>query len=150
MVVTGGTAVLGLENIGLAAEMPVMEGKAALFEQLVDIDTWPICLNAHSADDVVSAVRAITPGFSEINLEDIRAPRCFAAEDRLQDLGIPVMHDDQHGTAIVLRAGLINAARAIAHTIPSPDSDHILPAALDRSVPRLVSNAVMETAAQRR
>lgn len=110
-VVTDGSAVLGLGNIGPAAAMPVMEGKAALFKKLAGVDAWPICLNASEPDEIVAAVRAIAPGFAGINLEDISAPRCFEIEDRLQDLGIPVMHDDQHGTAIVLLAGLINAVR---------------------------------------
>ncbi|MGC9452606.1 MAG: NAD(P)-dependent malic enzyme [Oceanipulchritudo sp.] len=110
-VVTDGSAVLGLGDIGPAAAMPVMEGKALLFKKLADVDAWPICLDAREPDAIVAAVRAIAPGFSGINLEDISAPRCFEIEDRLQDLGIPVMHDDQHGTAIVLLAGLINAVK---------------------------------------
>lgn len=110
-VVTDGSAVLGLGDIGPAAAMPVMEGKAALFKKLADIDAWPICLDAHDPDEIVGIIRALVPGFAGINLEDIAAPRCFEIEDRLQDLGIPVMHDDQHGTAIVLLAGLINACR---------------------------------------
>ncbi len=110
-VVTDGSAVLGLGDIGPAASMPVMEGKAALFKRLAGVDAWPVCLDAREPDAIVAAVRAIAPGFGGINLEDISAPRCFEIEDRLQDLGIPVMHDDQHGTAIVLLAGLINAAR---------------------------------------
>lgn len=110
-VVTDGSAVLGLGDIGPAAAMPVMEGKAALLKKLANVDGWPICLDASEPDDIVAAVRAIAPGFAGINLEDISAPRCFEIEDRLQDLGIPVMHDDQHGTAIVLLAGLINAAK---------------------------------------
>jgi len=110
-VVTDGSAVLGLGDIGPATAMPVMEGKALLFKQLADIDAWPICLDAREPDELVAAIRAIAPGFAGINLEDISAPRCFEVEDRLQELGIPVMHDDQHGTAIVLLAGLINASR---------------------------------------
>ncbi len=110
-VVTDGSAVLGLGDIGSAAAMPVMEGKAALFKKLAGIDAWPICLDVREPDAVVAAVRALAPGFAGVNLEDISAPRCFEIEDRLQDLGIPVMHDDQHGTAVVLLAGLINAAR---------------------------------------
>lgn len=110
-VVTDGTAVLGLGNIGPRAAMPVMEGKAVLFKHLVDLDAWPICLDVHSPDGIVAAVTAIAPGFAGINLEDIAAPACFEVEHRLQDLGIPVMHDDQHGTAIVLLAGLVNACR---------------------------------------
>ncbi len=110
-VVTDGSAVLGLGDIGPRAAMPVMEGKAVLFKKLADVDAWPLCLDARSADAIVEVVRAVAPGFSGINLEDISAPRCFEVEERLQDLGIPVMHDDQHGTAIVLLAGLLNACR---------------------------------------
>ena len=111
-VVTDGSAVLGLGDIGPAAAMPVMEGKCALFKALAGVDAWPICLDAREPDAVVAAIRAIAPGFAGINIEDISAPRCFEIEDRLQDLGIPVMHDDQHGTAIVLLAGLLNAVKA--------------------------------------
>ena len=111
-VVTDGSAVLGLGDIGAKAAMPVMEGKCALFKALADIDGWPICLDAREPDAIVAAIRAIAPGFAGINIEDISAPRCFEIEDRLQDLGIPVMHDDQHGTAIVLLAGLLNAVKA--------------------------------------
>ncbi|QDV07604.1 NAD-dependent malic enzyme [Planctomycetes bacterium Poly30] len=110
-VVTDGSAVLGLGRIGPAAAMPVMEGKAALFRRFAGLDAWPICLHAESSDEIVDAVRAIAPGFAGINLEDIAAPECFEVEDRLQDLGIPVMHDDQHGTAIVLLAALMGAAK---------------------------------------
>ncbi|MGJ3242931.1 MAG: NAD(P)-dependent malic enzyme [Opitutales bacterium] len=110
-VVTDGSAVLGLGDIGPAAAMPVMEGKAALFKKLAGIDAWPICLDVREPEAVIATIRALAPGFSGINLEDIAAPRCFTIEDRLQDLGLPVMHDDQHGTAIVLLAGLINASR---------------------------------------
>ena len=110
-VITDGSSVLGLGDIGPAAAMPVMEGKAALFKKLANIDAWPICLDVREPDDIIAAIRAIAPGFAGINLEDISAPRCFEIEDRLQDLGIPVMHDDQHGTAIVLLAGLLNAVK---------------------------------------
>lgn len=110
-VVTDGSAVLGLGDIGPAAAMPVMEGKAALLKKLADIDAWPICLDAREPDEIVGIITALAPGFAGINIEDIAAPRCFEIEDRLQDLGIPVMHDDQHGTAIVLLAGLINACQ---------------------------------------
>ncbi len=111
-VVTDGSAVLGLGDIGAKAAMPVMEGKCALFKALAGIDAWPICLDVREPDEIVAAIRAIAPGFAGINIEDISAPRCFEIEDRLQDLGIPVMHDDQHGTAIVLLAGLLNAVKA--------------------------------------
>jgi len=110
-VVTDGSAVLGLGDIGPRAAMPVMEGKAALFRALADVDAWPICLDAREPDAIVAAIRAVAPGFAGINLEDISAPRCFEIEDRLPDLGTPVPHDDQHGTEIVLLAGLINATR---------------------------------------
>ena len=111
-VVSGGSAVLGLGNIGPEGAMPVMEGKAMLFKYFANVDAVPIVLNAHSADDIVAAVTAIAPSFSGINLEDIAAPICFEVEDRLkQALSIPVMHDDQHGTAIVVLAGLINAIK---------------------------------------
>lgn len=110
-VVTDGSAVLGLGNIGPEAAMPVMEGKAALLSRFAGIDAWPICLDTQDPDEIVAAVRAIAPGFGGINLEDIAAPRCFEIEANLQDLGIPVFHDDQHGTAIVLLAALLNAVK---------------------------------------
>ena len=94
--------------------MPVMEGKAALFRRFGGLDAWPICLDASTPDEVVDAVRAIAPGFAGINLEDIAAPQCFEIEERLQDLGIPVMHDDQHGTAVVLLAAAVAAAREVS------------------------------------
>ncbi|MEM7249148.1 MAG: NADP-dependent malic enzyme [Acidobacteriota bacterium] len=109
-VVSDGSAVLGLGNIGPEAAIPVMEGKALLFKTMADIDAWPICVDTQDADEIVETVRRIAPVFGGINLEDIAAPRCFEVEDRLQDLGIPVFHDDQHGTAIVLLAALQNAA----------------------------------------
>ncbi len=111
-VISDGSAVLGLGNIGPEAALPVMEGKAMLFKHFADIDAVPIVLNVHSADEIVTAVEAIAPSFGGINLEDIAAPICFEVEDRLKaSLKIPVMHDDQHGTAIVVLAGLINATR---------------------------------------
>ena len=108
-VITDGSAVLGLGNIGPEAAMPVMEGKAILFKALADIDAYPICLATQDNDAIIQTVRALAPSFGGINLEDIAAPRCFEIEDALQDLGIPVFHDDQHGTAIVVLAGVINA-----------------------------------------
>ena len=116
-IVTDGSAVLGLGNIGPEAAMPVMEGKAALFKAFADVDAWPICLATQETDEIIAAVRAIAPGFGGSNLEDIAAPRCFEIEDSLQDLGIPVFHDDQHGTAIVLLAGLLNAAKVVGRPI---------------------------------
>jgi malate dehydrogenase (oxaloacetate-decarboxylating) len=113
-VVTDGTAVLGLGDIGPLAALPVMEGKAMLFRQFGDIDAFPICLDAKDVDEIVETVVRIAPAFGGINLEDISAPRCFEIEERLIDaLDIPVMHDDQHGTAVVIVAALINAAKVV-------------------------------------
>ena len=111
-VISDGSAVLGLGNIGPYGALPVMEGKAMLFKSFANIDAVPIVLDVHTADEIVAAVKAIAPSFGGINLEDIAAPLCFEVEDRLKaELSIPVMHDDQHGTAIVTLAGLINATR---------------------------------------
>lgn len=111
-VISNGSSVLGLGDIGPKAAMPVMEGKALLFKHFADIDSVPIVLNARSADEIVNTVKAIAPSFGAINLEDIAAPVCFEVEDRLaQELSIPVMHDDQHGTATIVLAGLINACK---------------------------------------
>jgi malate dehydrogenase (oxaloacetate-decarboxylating) len=113
-VVTDGTAVLGLGDIGPAAALPVMEGKAVLFKEFAGIDAWPICLSTTDPDEIVRTVEAIAPGFGGINLEDISAPRCFEVEARLRArLDIPVFHDDQHGTAIVVLAALLNALRVV-------------------------------------
>jgi malate dehydrogenase (oxaloacetate-decarboxylating) len=113
-VVTDGSAVLGLGNIGPAAALPVMEGKSALFKRFAGIDAWPLCLDTQDPDAIVEIVRAVSPGFAGINLEDISAPRCFEIEKRLRDtLDIPVFHDDQHGTAIVVLAALTNALRVV-------------------------------------
>ncbi|MFT5422246.1 MAG: malate dehydrogenase (oxaloacetate-decarboxylating) [Phycisphaerales bacterium] len=112
-IVTDGSAVLGLGNIGPLAAMPVMEGKAMLFKAFAGIDAWPICLGTQDTREIVETVRRLAPSFGGINLEDISAPRCFHIEEELQDLGIPVFHDDQHGTAIVLLAALINAAKVV-------------------------------------
>jgi malate dehydrogenase (oxaloacetate-decarboxylating) len=113
-VVTDGSAVLGLGNIGPGAALPVMEGKAALFKRFANIDAWPICLASQDTDEIVKAVEMIAPGFGGINLEDIAAPRCFEIERRLREsLDIPVFHDDQHGTAIVVLAALTNALRVV-------------------------------------
>ncbi|HET8603715.1 MAG TPA: NAD-dependent malic enzyme [Marmoricola sp.] len=113
-VVTDGSAVLGLGNIGPGAALPVMEGKAALFKRFAGIDAWPICLDTQDVDRIVDTVAAIAPGFGGINLEDIAAPRCFEVERRLRErLDIPVFHDDQHGTAIVVLAALTNALRCV-------------------------------------
>ncbi|MDA0205573.1 MAG: NADP-dependent malic enzyme [Acidobacteria bacterium] len=112
-VITDGSSVLGLGNIGPYAAIPVMEGKALLLREFADIDAWPICLDTQDTEEIIDTVRRIAPVFGGINLEDIAAPRCFEIEDRLQDLGIPVFHDDQHGTAIVLLAALINGAKVL-------------------------------------
>ncbi len=111
-VVSDGTAVLGLGDIGPRAAMPVMEGKAMLFKEFAGVDAFPICLDTKDPDEIVETVRRIAPGFGGINLEDISAPRCFEIEDRLKGiLDIPVFHDDQHGTAIVVLAALLNACK---------------------------------------
>ena len=113
-VVTDGSAVLGLGNIGPEAALPVMEGKAALFKRFAGIDAWPICLDTQDVDEIVRTVQIIAPGFGGINLEDIGAPRCFEVERRLRELlDIPVFHDDQHGTAICVLAALTNALRVV-------------------------------------
>src|ERR671921_110021 len=113
-VVTDGSAVLGLGNIGPAAALPVMEGKSALFKRFAGIDAWPLCLDTQDPDAIVEIVRAVSPGFAGINLEDISAPRCFEIERRLREtLDIPVFHDDQHGTAIVVLAAFRNALRVV-------------------------------------
>ncbi|HII64420.1 TPA: NADP-dependent malic enzyme [Candidatus Woesearchaeota archaeon] len=116
-IVSDGSAVLGLKNIGAEAAMPVMEGKAVLFKELAGIDAFPLCLRTQDADEIVTIVKNLGPTFGGINLEDISAPRCFDIEKRLMDVGIPVMHDDQHGTAIVILAALINAAKAVGKPI---------------------------------
>ena len=110
-VVTDGSAVLGLGDIGPLASLPVMEGKALLFREFAKIDAWPICLDTKDPAKIIETCKLIAPSFGGINLEDISAPRCFEIEDALQGLGIPVFHDDQHGTAIVLLAALINAVQ---------------------------------------
>ncbi len=113
-VVTDGSAVLGLGNIGAAAALPVMEGKAALFKQFAGVDAWPVCLDTQDVEEIIMIVKAIAPVYGGINLEDIAAPRCFEIERRLRELlDIPVFHDDQHGTAIVVLAALTNAMRVV-------------------------------------
>ncbi|MFT5432560.1 MAG: malate dehydrogenase (oxaloacetate-decarboxylating) [Myxococcota bacterium] len=116
-VVSDGSAVLGLGNIGPLAAIPVMEGKALLFQEFGAVDAWPVCLDTQVVDEIVETVRRLAPVYGGINLEDISAPRCFEIEDRLQDLGIPVFHDDQHGTAVVLLAALLNAAEVIGRPL---------------------------------
>jgi len=117
-VVSDGSRVLGLGNIGPEAAMPVMEGKAMLFKEFADIDAYPICLRTQNADEIVSAVKWISPGFGAINLEDIASPRCFEVEQRLKaELDIPVFHDDQHGTAVVTLAATFNALKVVKKKI---------------------------------
>jgi malate dehydrogenase (oxaloacetate-decarboxylating) len=117
-VVTDGTAVLGLGDIGPKAGLPVMEGKSILFKEFADVDAFPICLDTKNVDEIVKTVKLIAPGFGGINLEDIGAPRCFEVEAKLkEELDIPVFHDDQHGTAIVVLAGVINALKVVGKKI---------------------------------
>ena len=111
-VISDGSAILGLGNLGPKAAMPVMEGKALLFKHFADVDAVPIVLDVHEPEEIIATVKAIAPSFGAINLEDIAAPKCFEIEERLKaELDIPVFHDDQHGTAVVVLAGLINAAK---------------------------------------
>ncbi len=117
-VVTDGSAILGLGNLGAAAALPVMEGKAVLFKQFADVDAWPICIDSQDVDEIVRTVQLIAPAYGGINLEDISAPRCFEIERRLRELlDIPVFHDDQHGTAIVVLAALRNALKVVGKDI---------------------------------
>ena len=116
-VITDGSAVLGLGDIGPLAALPVMEGKALLFREFGKIDAWPICIDTRDPQKIIETCRLIAPSFGGINLEDISAPRCFEVEESLQDLGIPVFHDDQHGTAIVLLAALINSSKVTGQSL---------------------------------
>ena len=116
-VVTDGSAVLGLGNLGAEASLPVMEGKAILFKELANIDAFPICIKNQNDDEIINVVKNIAPVFGGINLEDIKAPRCFKIEEELLNIGIPVMHDDQHGTAIVVLAALINSSKVVGKKI---------------------------------
>lgn len=119
-VVSDGSAVLGLGNLGPEAAMPVMEGKIMLFKEFADIDGWPLCLASQDAQEIIRAVTAVAPSFGGINLEDISAPRCFEIEETLKaTLDIPVMHDDQHGTAVVLLAALLNALKVVGKSMES-------------------------------
>jgi malate dehydrogenase (oxaloacetate-decarboxylating) len=118
-VVTDGSAVLGLGNIGAKAALPVMEGKSILFKEFGDVDAFPIAIDSQDTDTIVETVKLISPGFGGINLEDISAPRCFEIEERLkQELDIPVFHDDQHGTAIVVLAAVMNALKVVGKELP--------------------------------
>ena len=120
-VVSDGSAVLGLGDIGPEAAMPVMEGKAMLFKEFADVDAFPICLDTNDPDEIVEAVKLIAPTFGGINLEDISAPRCFEIEERLkEELDIPVFHDDQHGTAVVTMAALFNALKIVGKRARGP------------------------------
>lgn len=112
-VISDGSAVLGLGNIGASAAIPVMEGKCMLFKKFAHIDAFPICLDTQDTEEIIRTIKNIAPVFGGINLEDFSAPRCFEIEDRLQDIGIPVFHDDQHGTAIVTLAGMMNAGKVV-------------------------------------
>ena len=116
-VVSDGSAVLGLGNIGAYASIPVMEGKAALFKKFAGLNAFPICLDTQDTEEIIRTVKLISPVFGGVNLEDISAPRSFEIEQRLQDIGIPVFHDDQHGTAIVTLAGLINACKVVGKNL---------------------------------
>ena len=116
-VITDGSAVLGLGNIGAEAALPVMEGKSILFKGLADVDAFPICLGTQDNASIIQTVRNLAPCFGGINLEDIAAPRCFEIEESLQDLGIPVFHDDQHGTSIVVLASIINALQVVGKSM---------------------------------
>lgn len=113
-VISDGSAILGLGNLGPVPALPVMEGKCAIFKAMADVDAFPIVLDVHEPEEIIAVIKAIAPGFGGINLEDISAPKCFQIEERLKaELDIPVMHDDQHGTAIVVLAGLINASKVV-------------------------------------
>jgi malate dehydrogenase (oxaloacetate-decarboxylating) len=127
-IISDGTAVLGLGDIGPFAAMPVMEGKAMLFKQLAGVDAIPICLETKDTEDIIRTIKNISPGFGGINLEDISSPRCFEIEERLkQELDIPVFHDDQHGTAVVMLAGLLNALKIVGKT---PDTIKVVVAGI--------------------
>ncbi|MEN9448125.1 MAG: hypothetical protein RJA25_1415 [Bacteroidota bacterium] len=116
-VISDGSAILGLGNLGAEAAIPVMEGKAMLFKKFAGVDAFPICLATQNTEDIIQTIRNIAPVFGGINLEDISSPRCFEIEERLQTLGIPVFHDDQHGTAIVVLAGIVNACKLLGKKI---------------------------------
>jgi malate dehydrogenase (oxaloacetate-decarboxylating) len=116
-IVSDGSAILGIGNLGALAAIPVMEGKAMLFKKFGGVNAFPICLDTQDTEEIIETIRRIAPVFGGINLEDISSPRCFEIEERLQDLGIPVFHDDQHGTAIVVLAGLINACTVVGKNL---------------------------------
>lgn len=138
-VISDGSAVLGLGNIGGLAGMPVMEGKSVLFKEFADIDAFPICLNTQNTDEIVNIIKALSISFGGINLEDISSPRCFEVERRLIDeLDIPVFHDDQHGTAIVVLAGLINALKLVGKNIENIKIVISGPGAAGTAIARLI------------
>jgi len=144
-VISDGSAVLGLGNIGPLGALPVMEGKAILFKDLAGVDAFPIVLDVHTADEIVDTIKAIAPGFAGINLEDIAAPICFDVEDRLRaELDIPVMHDDQHGTAVVVLAGLINATKVTNRDLNSSTVVIIGAGAAGNAVARLIARFAPE------
>lgn len=116
-VVTDGSAVLGLGNVGPYAALPVMEGKCAIFKEFADIDAFPICLNTQNPEEIVNIIKNISPAFGAVNLEDISSPRCFEIEKNLQDLDIPVVHDDQHATSIAVLAALLNAVKVVGKNL---------------------------------
>ena len=145
-VVTDGSAVLGMGDIGPAAAMPVMEGKCALFKEFGDVDAFPICLDTKDADEIVEIVKAMAPGFGGINLEDISSPRCFEIEERLiEELDIPVFHDDQHGTAIVVLAALINACRMTGRRIDELSATMVGAGAAGIAVAKILMNAGLKS-----
>lgn len=138
-VISDGSAVLGLGDVGPHASMPVMEGKSLLFKHFADIDSLPIILDVHTPDQIVSTIRAIAPSFGAINLEDIAAPKCFEIEERLKrELDIPVFHDDQHGTAIVTLAGLINAMKVVGKDLSTARIVLIGPGAAGTAIIKLL------------
>lgn len=138
-VLSDGSAVLGLGNIGPEAALPVMEGKAILFKGFADIDAYPILVDTQDVDQIVRTAELIAPGFGGINLEDISAPRCFEVEERLQTLGIPVFHDDQHGTAIVVLAGLLNACKIVGKSLATLNVVVVGAGAAGTAIARLLS-----------
>jgi malate dehydrogenase (oxaloacetate-decarboxylating) len=144
-VISDGTAVLGLGNIGPLGALPVMEGKALLFKEFADLNAFPIVLDVHTADEIVATIKAIAPGFAGINLEDIAAPICFDVEDRLKaELDIPVMHDDQHGTAVVVLAGLINATKVTNRDLNASKVVVVGAGAAGNAVSRLIARYAPE------
>ena len=141
-VVSDGSAVLGLGNIGPYGALPVMEGKCAIFKAMADVDAVPIVLETQDPEEIIATVKRIAPGFGGINLEDITAPQCFMIEERLKkELAIPVMHDDQHGTAIVVLAGLINAAKVVKKKLPEMKVVIVGAGAAGRAIALLLTNA---------